>query len=154
MTAEDIVDLTWMTGPTRAPASSLVEVMTVAGIAELQRRHGALHVRFSAGPDADARTGGRHPESGYSLPGLPAWPLQAEPWWPAGQMVWIARQLVQNSYQLTTGTRAWLLVGEQVGRGADCEPLLADVHAVAFVAGSAIQEAQGIYAAWRCRDVR
>jgi hypothetical protein len=154
MTAEDIVDLTWMTGPSQAQPLHLVEVMTVAGIVELQRRHGALHVRFSAGPDDDARTGGRHPESGYTLPGLPAWPLQAEPWWPAGQAVWIARQLVQNSYQLTAGTRAWLLVGDVVGRGPDCEPLLAHVQPVASVAGYAIQEAQGIYAAWRCRDVR
>jgi hypothetical protein len=154
MTAEEIVDLSWLTRPTELKQASLSEVMTLAEIVALQRRHGALHVRFSAGPDADARSGARHSESGYTLPGLPAWPLRAEPWWPVGQAVWIARQLVQNSYQLTTQTRAWLLVGELVGRGADCEPLLADIQPVAFVAGTAIQEAQGIYAAWRCRDVR
>jgi hypothetical protein len=122
-------------------------------IVRAQQREGGLFLRVSHGP-ADVRSGSRHPESGYPLPGLACWPLKAEPWWPAGNLVWVARQLVSHSYLLSERARAWLLAGPVVGRGADGEPLVAPARPVAMVGHGAVLEAESIYAAWRCRDVR
>jgi hypothetical protein len=126
---------------------------TVSEIVEAQRREGELFLRISHGP-ADVRSGSRHQESGYPLPGLACWPLRSEPWWPAGDNVWVARQLVSHSYLISERSRAWLLAGSVVGRGADGEPLVAPARPVALVGQGALLQAESIYAAWRCRDVR
>ncbi|MPV37505.1 DUF6098 family protein [Georgenia subflava] len=139
----------------RAAASPPLPVLdSVSEMVQLQRRRGEMFLRVSNGPDLDVRTGARHPESGYALPGLPAWTMQPEPWWPAGATVWVARQLVRHSYLLGESNRAWLLTGQVAGRGADGEPLVAGATPVAVVGPGAFLEAESIYAAWRCRDFR
>jgi hypothetical protein len=127
---------------------------SVPEIVRLQRRLGEVYLRVSDGPDADVLAGARHAESGYPLPGLPAWAMQPEPWWPAGTAAWTARQLVQHSYLLAEPSRAWLLTGQVVGRGADGEPLISPATPVAVVGLGAFLEAESVYAAWRCRDFR
>lgn len=134
-------------------AGELPTFETVREIVEAGRHEGELYLRVSRGP-ADVRTGSRHAESGYPLPGLGCWSLTAEPWWPAGDLVWVARQLVTHSYLLSENTRAWVLTGPVVGRGPDGEPLVAPARPVATVGQGAILEAESVYAAWRCRDVR
>lgn len=126
---------------------------SVRDLVRAQQREGHLYLRVSRGP-GDVRTGSRHPESGYPLPGLASWPLTPEPWWPAGAPTWVARQLVSHSYLLSERARAWVLTGPVVGRGADGEPLVAPARPVALVGHGAFLEAESIYAAWRCRDVR
>jgi hypothetical protein len=135
------------------PMHDLPTLETAREIVEAQQRESELFLRISRGP-ADAGTGSRHPESGYPLPGLACWSLKAEPWWPAGSLVWVARQLVSHSYLLSERARAWVLTGPVVGRGADGEPLVAPARPVAMIGHGAVLEAESIYAAWRCRDVR
>ncbi|PFG38601.1 hypothetical protein ATJ97_1085 [Georgenia soli] len=131
----------------------LATVDAVSDLVQAQQRKGDLYLRVSRGPD-DVHTGSRHPESGYPLPGLACWPLVPEPWWPAGTSTWIARQLVSHSYLLSERAQAWVLTGPVVGRGADGEPLVAPANPVALVGHGAFLEAESVYAAWRCRDVR
>ncbi|MFH5823347.1 DUF6098 family protein [Georgenia sp. AZ-5] len=137
----------------RQPAAGAL-ARTLDDVVALQRRVGALYLRISEGPETDAVVGSWDAESGYPLPGLAVWPLAAEPWWPAGPAVWIARQLVQSSYLLGDRKRPWLLTGTEVGRGADGEPLVTNVTPLADVAPGVSLEAQSAYAAWRCRDFR
>lgn len=135
------------------PPSDLPTLDSVAQIVDAQRDVGDLYLRVSRGP-AESRTGSRHPESGYPLPGIPCWTLGPESWWPAGSATWIARQLVAHSYLLSDRARAWLLTGPVVGRGPDGETLVSPARPVALVGPGAFLEAESVYAAWRCRDVR
>lgn len=100
------------------------------------------------------RTGAWHGESGYPLPGLPAWPLRAEPWWQGGQRVWIALQLVRRAGNLDPPHSVWVVVGSAAGRGADGEPLLGDPHTLAEVGARVCGEAEETYAGWRGREFR
>ncbi|WP_240645806.1 DUF6098 family protein [Georgenia sp. SYP-B2076] len=154
MSAQDIVDLGWLAGDSGAERHGPRLARTLGDVVAVQRELGEVFLRISGGPEADKTAGGWHRESGYPLPGLPAWPLHAETWWRAGQATWIARQLVQYSYLLSDDNRPWLLTGTVVGRGADCEPLLADVVPVAHVAPGVLSEAQSVYAGWRAREFR
>ena len=154
MSSQDIVDLGWLSGDAGEEPTGQRLASTLRDVVAMQRELGEVYLRISAGPEADRLAGGWHRESGYPLPGLPAWPLRAEPWWPAGQTTWIARQLVQYSYLLSDDTHPWLLVGTVVGRGPDCEPLIADFTHVAHVAAGVMPEAQSVYAGWRAREFR
>ncbi|WP_052436830.1 DUF6098 family protein [Georgenia sp. SUBG003] len=131
----------------------LPTIDTVSDLVRAAQGGGELYLRVSRGPE-DVHTGSRHPESGYPLPGLACWPLGPEPWWPAGTSTWIARQLVSHSYLLSERALAWVLTGPVVGRGADGEPLVAPARPVALLGHGAFLEAESVYAAWRCRDVR
>lgn len=63
----------------------------------------------------------------------------------ANSDLWIAKQLVEYSY-LKIGQKAicWLLTGDYVGRGADNEPLVSNVAAVAVVSDSVLAEASAV----------
>ncbi|MFI2102806.1 DUF6098 family protein [Isoptericola sp. NPDC019693] len=104
-----------------------------------------LYVRFSAGPAADASTVSRDHESGCLLPGLSVNPLDPEPWWDRPVEHWVARQLCQYAHLMTPERFPWVLTGEVVGRGPDCEPLLDASTPVASVARSVVDEAAALY---------
>ncbi|WP_127128608.1 DUF6098 family protein [Georgenia sp. SYP-B2076] len=124
-------------------------------VADLMEHTDALFLRISAGPDEDRRSGGWDGESGYLLPGLPAWMLRPEAWWAGGLRLWLARQVVRHGFLLSggKGNQPWLLTGEVVGRGPDGDPLVARWRPVALLARGVLPEAEAAYAAWRCRDL-
>ena len=123
-------------------------------VVELQTAVAQLFLRFGAGPEIDEGSERRDRASGYLLPGVPCRPLSAEPWWAGGKAVWVARQLVEHTYLVTGGRMPWLVTGRVVGRGADGEPLLADAVTVAGIRPDLLKDAESVYAAWRCRDIR
>lgn len=114
-------------------------------VAELAKARAPLFVRFSAGPEADAAEASRDYESGCELPGLSVNPLNPEPWFDRPVLHWVARQLVQYAHLGEEGRYAWVLTGREVGRGPDCEPLLADVDAVARIPDDVVREARALY---------
>lgn len=107
---------------------------------------GECYLRFSNGPDADAREKSRDHESGCVLPGLSVNPLRPEPWWDRPVVEWLARQLCQYIHLADGDDRAgWVLTGRVVGRGPDCEPLVADVTPVAWLSQSCLDAARELY---------
>lgn len=158
MVTSNVVDrpFTGVHGParrSRVPAE-LPVVHSLLEVVAMQRAIGELFVRFSDGPETDETTAPRDPESGYVLPGLPAWPLRPEGWWSGTSEEWIARQVAQHAYLLDRGHRGWLLTGRVVGRGPGCEPLVARVKPVATLAPPVRVEAETVYASWRSRLFR
>jgi hypothetical protein len=121
------------------------EVSTLGKLTELVRQHPRLFVRWSQGPDADARGPSTDELTGVPLPGLPASPLAAEPWWGDRPLrLWVARRLYDYSHlehEKGPGVRPWVLDGHEVGRGPDNEPLVVCDRAVAWVADDVISEA-------------
>lgn len=133
---------------TAVPAGDpdLALVSRLDELVELVETVGQSYVRFSAGPEADARTTSRDGESGAVLPGLSATRLWPEPWWDRPAREWVARQLAQYAHLAVPPERfAWVLLGREVGRGPDSEPLLTDVVPVAVVGERALQEALQVY---------
>ncbi len=121
------------------------KVASLDELAALAVARAPLYVRFSAGPDADASEESRDHESGCVLPGLSVNPLNPEPWFDRPPLHWVARQLVQYAHLEEAGRYAWVLTGREVGRGPDCEPLLADVDPVARVPSDVVREARELY---------
>lgn len=107
-----------------------------------------LYVRYSRGPEEDATSGSIDTESGLELPGLSVNPLSPEAWWTRPVGDWIARQLCQYKHlqEKNPDRFAWVLRGVQVGRGPDCEPLLAAVKPVAQLSPRLLEEAELRYA--------
>jgi hypothetical protein len=105
-----------------------------------------LFVRFSQGYAADLVVGSADPETGLSLPGLTALPLDPEPWWSLPAAEWIARQLAR--FHRDEAHFAWLLRGTVVGRSAGGEPLIGDVEVVGRLADSLLDQADRV---WRER---
>jgi hypothetical protein len=105
-----------------------------------------LFVRFSQGYAADLVVGSTDPETGLSLPGLTALPLDPEPWWSLPAAEWIARQLAR--FHRDEAHFAWLLRGTVVGRSAGGEPLIGDVEVVGRLADSLLDQADRV---WRER---
>lgn len=119
---------------------------TLEEIVELQSVVGPLYLRYSRGPVADAHEQSRDKESGCVLPGLSTNPITPEPWWDRPPEQWVARQLVQYDHLAQREPNiGWLLTGEVVGRGPDCEPLLADVTALAVIAPECTEVAEQVY---------
>jgi hypothetical protein len=57
---------------------------------------------------------------------------------------WLARRLYDYRHLVELrgeGTRPWVLTGDQVGRGPDNEPLIANCDLVAGIDGSVIDDA-------------
>ena len=94
------------------------------------------YVRYSEGPDHDRDETSLDTESGLELPGLSVNPLDPEPWWTRETLDWLARQLCQYKHlrDRNPDRAAWLVRGQLVGRGPDCEPLLGEVEFVAELA--------------------
>lgn len=126
-----------------------VEPVVVTSLAQLTELMGLLggdvYVRYSAGPEADHGSGSIDGESGCELPGLSVNPLTPEPWWDRPVEQWAARQLCQYGHLRARGRAAWVLVGDVVGRGPDCEPLLDRVRPVARIDDAVLDEASEVY---------
>jgi hypothetical protein len=120
-------------------------VTSLEEVAELAAARAPLYVRFSAGPRADADEVSLDHESGCELPGLSVNPLNPEPWFARPVKHWVARQLVQYAHLGDSERYAWVLAGREVGRGPDCEPLLADVEPIARVPDEVVREARSLY---------
>ncbi len=134
----------------RTTAKEGFEIGTLSSIYELEaamRRYPGLHVRYSEGPIADSRNTSVDTESGLVLPGLSVNPLHPEDWWHRPLSDWLARQLCQYKHlQNRNPDRfAWVLTGRVVGRGPDCEPLLANVVPVARLSDGLLVEAETRY---------
>ena len=126
---------------------ALPRVGTLTELADLVREEPGLCVRYSAGPEHDARQRSVDTESGLELPGLSVNPLAAEDWWTRPLEDWLARQLCQYKHlaERDPERRAWILRGTIVGRGPDCEPLLADISPVATITPGLLAEAEARY---------
>jgi hypothetical protein len=128
------------TGPDGLP-----EVQSLEELAELARSRTPLYVRFSSGPKVDAAGRSMDHESGCELPGLSANPLDPEPWFDRPAEHWVARQVVQYAHLRQDERFAWVLTGEVVGRGPDCEPLIGDVQPVAVIPDHVVRAARDLY---------
>ena len=120
---------------------------TLADVVGLVERIEPLYVRYSEGPDHDATEQSVDLESRLKLPGLSVNPMTPESWWARPVEDWVARQLCQYQHLAEQNPRrfAWLLSGEIIGRGPDCEPLLTDTLAIASVSPRALDEAADRY---------
>ena len=131
--------MTPSTVPDMARVGRLDELVELVGDA------GPLYIRFSAGPEPDATSTSRDGESGAVLPGLSVNRLDPEPWWRRPTREWVARQLVQYAHLGGDGRFPWVLLGREVGRGPDSEPLVVDVRPVAVVDPAVLDEASTVY---------
>lgn len=115
-------------------------------VAVLEEFGSDLYVRWSKGPEADVGFQSRDDLTGVSLPGLSASALAVEEWWKDNELeLWVARRLYDYGH-LRERRKAtpWLLVGEEVGRGPDNEPLVTCKRPIAWVGTDAIAEAAGM----------
>ncbi|WP_231950762.1 DUF6098 family protein [Allokutzneria albata] len=107
-------------------------------VALVERSDAELYVRWSKGPDADAAQRSRDALTGIELPGLSANPLRVESWWGDRPLrLWLARRLYDYRHlrdRRGPGVHAWVLEGEERGRGPDNEPLVRCRRAVAWIA--------------------
>ena len=128
-------------------AQGLRRVEHLAQLAALVRACPGVYVRYSDGPDQDASRHSVDTESGLELPGLSVNPLDAEKWWTRPLEDWLARQLSQYRHlaEKDRSRIAWILHGEIVGRGPDCEPLLRDVRPIAVLDERLLDEAHARY---------
>jgi Family of unknown function (DUF6098) len=131
---------------------------TVGTLAELARlvegdpHRGSLYVRWSHGPAEDladprrSRQTSRDALTGVVLPGLSANPLRVEPWWgDRSARLWVARRLYDYRHlrdQRGPGVRPWVLIGRQIGRGPDNEPLVVCRRPVAWISDEALAECE------------
>jgi hypothetical protein len=140
-------DLMNARGSTDARAQRLRRVPHLAQLAAVVRACPGLHVRYSAGPDDDMSRHSIDTESGLELPGLSVNPLDPEAWWTRPLEDWLARQLSQYRHLAEKEPEriAWILRGEECGRGPDCEPLLRDVDPVAVLDEELLEEARERY---------
>lgn len=127
----------------------LNELTELDELAVLVRSSPGLCVRYSTGPDDDARDPSVDYESGLELPGLSVNPLDPESWWTRPLAEWLARQLCQYRHLAERDDErfAWTLRGRQVARGPDCEPILVDIVPVARLSSGLLAEAERLYTA-------
>ncbi len=130
------------------------ELPTITDIAEVVGLLGDdVYVRWSKGPAADAASTSRDSLTGVELPGLSASPLRVEPWWgDRPRELWVARRLYDYRHLRDlrgSDVRAWVLRGEEVGRGPDNEPLVRCHEPVAWVADSVLTACEALVAAQR-----
>jgi len=108
-----------------------------------------LYVRWSSDIARDLKTGISKDElTGIDLPGLSANGLAVEEWWEQRSLrTWVARRLYDYAHLRQVrgpGTRPWILVGEECGRGPDNEPLIRDGHALAQIDLDVFREAEQV----------
>ncbi len=121
-------------------------ITTLDDLCNLVRDAGAVYLRYSSGFETDRGGTSRDGESGLDLPGLSVNPLTPERWWTRPLADWLARQICQYRHLAAEEERfAWVLEGECVGRGPDCEPLLADVVPLGRLHDDLLQEAGRVY---------
>lgn len=120
---------------------------SLSAVAEFEKHGCELFVRYSEGHELHDGSPSIDYESGLELPGISANPLGPAPWWSRPVLDWTARQLCQY-VQLKHDEpirQAWILTGEIVGQGPDCEPLIAHPEALAVVHPCVLEEAQQVY---------
>jgi hypothetical protein len=114
-----------------------------------------LYVRWSEGPAVDLAGGGTEQSSrdaltGVLMPGLSANSLRAEPWWDDRPLrLWLARRLHDYRHLAELhgpGVQAWVLAGQERGRGPDNEPLVVCCEPLGWVDESALAECDGVLA--------
>ncbi|WP_235562966.1 DUF6098 family protein [Microbacterium sp. Root53] len=129
------------------PPGSLPKLGSLAELAEFVRGRDASYIRYSEGPEHDAAEQSRDTESGLDLPGLSVNPLHPESWWTRPLEDWLARQVRQYAElaEKNPDRFAWVLDGRTVGRGPDCEPLLADIRPLATLTPELLDEAAERY---------
>ncbi|MEE6273797.1 DUF6098 family protein [Georgenia wangjunii] len=142
-----------MTRPSPAAAAvtgldGLPVLHSLGDVVRLQRAVGPVYLRYSLGPCADASEESRDEQSGALLPGLSARPAHPEPWWDRPAEEWVARQLCQYAEAAARGDdrHGWILTGTESGRGADCEPLLAETTGLAVLHPACLAEARALCA--------
>jgi hypothetical protein len=128
-----------------APSPTLPAVGDLKELASLVKHRGTLHVRFSEGPEEDERRGSIDAESGLRMPGLAAYPLSPPEWWKRPLEDWLARQLSQFVDLTDSDSRAWLLVGTEMGEGPDREALLGHVRPMGWISDELLAEARSRY---------
>ena len=112
----------------------------------------SLYVRWSrgpgddlAGPDTEGQTS-RDALTGVELPGLSANPLGVEAWWGDRSVrLWVARRLYDYRHLRDLrgpGVCPWVLVGRQIARGPDNEPLVVCGRPVAWISDGALAECE------------
>ncbi|MGW5055307.1 DUF6098 family protein [Actinokineospora sp. NPDC004072] len=120
-------------------------LLSLGELAEVCRMGPQLYLRYSAGPEADEGQASTDHESGLLMPGLSANPLAAPGWWTLPEEDWLARRVCQYVRELREGARPWVLHGRVVDFGPDNEPLLVDVHPVAWLDARLVAEARARY---------
>jgi hypothetical protein len=121
-------------------------VKDLSELEDLVRLGGDVYVRYSKGYEADSGSQSTDTESGLTLPGLSVNPLSPEGWWTRPLKDWLARQICQYKHLGERQERhAWVLTGTLVGRGPDCEPLLADVRPLGRLDPALLEEAEHVY---------
>lgn len=127
--------------------SGLPTLLELAELEELVEGCEGIYVRYSEGPERDEREQSVDTESGLVLPGLSVNPLSPQDWWTRPLVEWLARQISQYRHlaDRNPDRYAWVLTGREVGRGPDCEPLIADVTPVARLGDLLIEEALELY---------
>jgi hypothetical protein len=119
---------------------------TLSELADLVRGAETLYLRYSCGFEADRDSTSEDGESGLALPGLSVNPLTPEQWWTRPLEDWLARQICQYRHLAEEEERfPWVLTGRCVGRGPDCEPLLADVKPLGRLHEDLLHEAGRVY---------
>ncbi|GLI03015.1 DUF6098 family protein [Phytohabitans aurantiacus] len=140
---------------------SLPTVDTLRELAELvEKEDSGLYVRWSKGPDPDLADPGeqtsRDALTGVPLPGLSANPLTVEPWWgDRPVLLWVARRLYDYRHLRELrgpGVRPWVLIGEEIGRGPDNEPLVHCRRPIAWIAEQALTESEHLINAQHSPD--
>lgn len=119
---------------------------SLAEIAPLLRGDRPCYVRHSKGTELDVESYSFDYESGLRMPGLSANPMNPESWWSRPWEDWVARQICQYRH-LRDGVevRSWLLSGDCIARGPDCEPLLINITVFGWLSETVINEAQRRY---------
>jgi hypothetical protein len=129
------------------------DVLCVESLDELtslvERCDAPLYVRWSRHIERDiAEECSRDELSGVELPGLSANGLAVEPWWKSRPLrVWLARRLYDYRHLPRLrgeDTEPWVLVGHEIGRGPDNEPLINRCRAVARISAHVIEEAAAV----------
>jgi hypothetical protein len=112
-----------------------------------------LYVRWSHGPATDMNGTGREQSSrdeltGVEMPGLSANPLRVEPWWQDRSVkLWVARRLDDYRHlQCRRGenVRAWILLGNEQGRGPDNETLVVCVWPLAWISEATLRACESL----------
>jgi hypothetical protein len=111
----------------------------------LVQRRVDLYIRWSKGPESDRDGTSFDSLTGVPLPGLSASPLLIESWWgDRSAELWTARRLYDYRHLREVrgpGVRPWLLIGREVARGPDNEPLVICEQPVGWLEESVISAA-------------
>lgn len=123
---------------------SMGTVSSLGQLTDLVSEGEDLYLRWSPGPEDDESGRSRDELTGVELPGLSASALAVEPWWGERPLrLWVARRLYDYRHVAARrpGSRAWVLVGRECGRGPDNEPLVECVRPVAWIESGVVAEA-------------